>query len=230
MAQAIDSFMDSSEASLVAYANSSSAKPWDKWNAGSYLLTAGSFVEGFSRSDSITFKGDGYEAGSSPVRVGGNLFFETYAGDDYLSITPMSNSFKALYGGGAHDYYIRLGEGNDVITGLASPEAALSAYVNGGDGFDYILEDLSAPGWSISRPYSDLSLATNTLRGTTWRIADSVEAIGSGDLWYLTKDVAQNRLIPLTWQEVLDGGKSQPSIGTKKNKKRKQRGRRRKKG
>jgi len=64
-------------------------------------------------------------------------------------------------------------------------------------------------------------VVTNTREGTEWRIFDSVEAIGSGDLWYLTKDVARNKFIPLTWSEVLEGGKREVVASNRRNRKKK---------
>ena len=130
---------------------------------------------------------------------------------------------KEIFGGGAHTYHVRLGPGDDVITGIGSTATPLTAYVMGNDGFDYIVEDLSTPGWKLTRPFNDASVISNTLEGTEWRVFDSVEAVGGGHLWYLTKDMAQNKFIPLTWSEVLEGGKRETVASTKRNRKKNKR-------
>ena len=144
-------------------------------------------------------------------------------GRDHQDDQSDPNSVKEIFGGGAHTYHVRLGPGDDVITGIGSTAAPLTAYVMGNDGFDYIVEDLSTPGWKLTRPFNDASVISNTLEGTEWRVFDSVEAIGSGDLWYLTKDMAQNKFIPLTWSEVLEGGKRETVASTKRNRKKNKR-------
>lgn len=209
----IEDFMNKSEAQILEYISSPSAKDSDRLNLGAYTMLAGSYIQGSDLVDSVTFNGPVHNF----MRTGGPMFFEMYTGNDYLDITPMSNSTKAFYGGGQHTYYARLGPGDDIITGRTSVDAPLKAYALGGDGFDYILEDLSTPGWSLTRPYNDSTVVSNTLEGVEWNIGDDVEAIGSGNKWYLTKDMAQNKFIPLTWNEVLAGGKTDPVISPRRN-------------
>lgn len=212
--------MDERGAEISAFANASDAPSWAKLSLGGYSMLGGSLFVGSTFNDSMTIG----ESSRMFMKTGGSILIEAYEGDDYVSIDPMSNDLKAVFGGGRHTYYARLGPGNDIITGSSSPNAPLDVFVMGNDGFDYILEDLSTPGWSLTRPYSDASVVTNTREGTEWRIFDSVEAIGSGDLWYLTKDMARNKFIPLTWSEVLEGGKREVVASNKRNRKKGKKG------
>jgi hypothetical protein len=160
-------------------------------------------------------------------RVVGTQLFEGTDQNDYLTygeeaIRQLSLSLKTLYFElrGGNDV-ARLGDGDDIVTGIGSARAPMKAFVSGGNGFDYISEDLTASGWQASRPYGDASLLVNRLQGKEWIIFDDTEAIGSDNYWYLTKDMRQNKFIPLTWNEVLNGGKSYPLGKTKRGRRKK---------
>lgn len=241
-----DSFIDSYKQQILDYINSSGDS--QSYNLGSYIIRGGALIDGTTGNDtfefgkilapnaandliSAAFDLTGQRMLSAMAALGvygfmkteGDIIVEGYSGNDNITIRPMPNSIKEFFGGGAHTYHVRLGPGDDIITGIGSTAAPFTADVAGNDGFDYILEDLSTPGWTLTRPYSNASLVRNTMEGTEWTIYDSVEAIGSGNLWYLTKDMAQNKFIPLTWSEVLEGGKRETAVSDKRNRKKNKR-------
>jgi len=174
---------------------------------GNFRVVGAQLFEATDQDDYLTY---GEEVNEWIALNLETLYFELRQGNDFLEINPLSNEFKAKTGIPLNAYVARLGDGDDIVTGIGSARAPMKAFVSGGNGFDYISEDLTASGWQASRPYEDASLLVNRLQGKEWIIFDDIEAIGSGNYWYLTKDMRQNKFIPLTWNEVLDGGKSYP--------------------
>lgn len=137
-----------------------------------------------------------------------SIIIDGLGGDDYIEIEPPENGYFERYGGRSRVFDVWGSDGNDTFIINSSSTRRFEGDIWGDEGIDVIEEDIVADlrNWTINPLKSGSGMVHfyNTKKGAFLDIQRSTEAIGSGNSWFLTKDLNQNILEPKTYQSVID--------------------------
>ena len=180
-----------------------------KINFGSYTVDSqNNFIDGTNYDDQINI---GDEAWSFINISDEYIMIEGLDGNDRISILPPQNGFFEYYGGLQRVFDVFGSDGNDTFIINASSQRHFRGDIYGDDGIDVIEEDIIADlrNWRITprrNPSRWLRMVNlvNSQKGAFLEIDDSTEAIGSGNNWFLTKDMLRNTLEAKSFQSVID--------------------------
>ena len=180
-----------------------------KINFGSYTVDSSwNIVSGTKRDDQMIIGDEAWEfidIYDEYIEINGG------DGNDQIVINPPQNGSFEYYGGPPRIFDVNGDAGNDTFVINSSSGRHFRGEIWGMGGIDVIEKDIAGDlrNWRIDpwknadsiRPMVHL---TNWSQGSFLDIDSSTEAIGSGNDWFLTKDMLRNTLEAKSFQSVID--------------------------